>query len=87
MNIITQLALNITLNAINFHSGEYAFIAWYIMLEFVVFAAEAVLYFAFLPRFAEKAKKRSLGVVYALAANAFSFAAGMLIAEIIPGIF
>ena len=87
VNIITQLALNITLNAVNFHSGEYAFIAWYIMLEFAVFAAEAVLYFAFLPRFAEKAKKRSLGVIYALAANTFSFAAGMLIAEIIPGIF
>ena len=86
-NIATQLALNIALNAVNFHSGQYAFVAWYIMLEFAVFALEAAVYFAFLPRLAKTPKKRSLGAVYALLANTFSFALGLAIANMIPGIF
>lgn len=86
-NIATQLALNIALNAVNFYSGQYAFAAWYINLELVVLAAEAVLYFAFLPRFAKTPKKRSLGVVYSAAANTFSFVLGLFLANIIPGIF
>ncbi len=86
-NIVTQIALNVTLNTVNFYSGEYAFSAWYIALEFAVFAAEAALYFALLPRFAKAEKKRSLGVVYSAAANTFSFVLGMFLAQVIPGIF
>lgn len=43
--------------------------------------------FAFLPRLAKTSKKRSLGAVYALLANTFSFALGLAIANMIPGIF
>ncbi len=86
-NIVTQLALNIALNTVNFYSGQYAFVEWYINLELAVLAAEAIVYFAFLPRFAKTEKKRSLGVVYSAAANTVSFVLGLLLAQIIPGIF
>ncbi len=86
-NIATQLALNAVLNAVNFHSGQYAFVAWYIILEFAVLAVEAVLYFTFLPRLSHAPKKRSLGVVYSAAANTFSFVLGLFLAQVIPGIF
>ena len=82
-NIVTQIALNLALNIINFHMGMLAFIAFYILLELVVFIVEAVLYVARLKSVAPRWKL----IVYALFANVASFALGTLLAPWIPGIF
>lgn len=92
-NVFTQTLLNVLLNIINYNQGPLMFTARYVLLELVVFAVEAVLYAALLPRLAggpthsEKTRKRSRAVVYALTANAASFATGLLIAHLVPGIF
>ena len=52
-----------------------------------MFAVEAVIYSVLLRKISEKAKPVWKCVVYALAANAASFGAGMCIAHVIPGIF
>ena len=82
-NIVTQIALNLALNIINFHMGILAFIVFYVLLEIAVFAIEAILYAVCLKT---QASKRRL-VTYALSANAASFALGMLLAIWVPGIF
>ena len=86
VNIITQIALNVALNIINYSAGWMAFVAFYILLELAVFAIEAVLYSAFLPKLG-RATGKGRAVAYAFAANAVSFAAGFMIAKLIPGIF
>ncbi len=87
VNTATQIVLNVLLNFINFRSGYVAFVRGYIGLEFAVFAFEAVLYVFLMRKFTEKAKPVWFYIVYALAANAVSFGAGLAIAEILPGIF
>ena len=90
VNIVTQVALNIALNVINFNAGQYAFTAAYVLLELLVFVLESLIYSFFLPGLAPKGEdQRGCGrpVLYALTANVFSFAAGMGIAMLIPGIF
>ena len=87
VNVVTQIILNILLNIINFKSGQAAFVTGYIMLEIAVFAVEAVIYSVLLRKISEKGKPVWKCVVYALAANAASFGAGMCIAHVIPGIF
>lgn len=87
VNVITQVILNVLLNLINYSQGAFAFIGWYILLEFVVFAVEAVVYALAFRRFAEKKVPVWKSVLYALTANAFSFAGGILLARYIPGIF
>lgn len=86
-NIITQIALNVTLNVVNFYDGYQSFVAWYVMLEICVFALEAVIYYAKLHELGEKPKNRGFAVLYALAANTGSFAVGLGLAHLIPGIF
>lgn len=86
-NVVTQIALNVTLNVVNFYNGQWSFVAWYVFLEICVFTLEAVLYYAKLNVLGQKPKKRWLAAVYALAANAGSFAVGLGIAHLIPGIF
>lgn len=87
VNVFTQIVLNVLLNLVNFYSGHYAFVAYYVFFELIVFALEAVIFYAFLHKFAQKPKKRALSVAYAASANALSFALGMVMAKIIPGIF
>lgn len=87
VNIVTQIALNIALNVQNFYHGELAFTLLYIFLEFCVFAIEAVIYFAALDSFGNKPPKRFKAVIYALASNACSFALGLGLSYLIPGIF
>lgn len=87
VNTVTQIALNVLLNVINYHSGQAAFVVWYILLELLVFAAEAVVYAIWLRRFDSEPRKPRFYVLYALVANAVSFAAGLLISHLIPGIF
>ena len=86
VNVITQVGLNVALNAANYTSGYFLFIFLYVLLELAVTVAEMLLYIRFLPRYAEKSKK-SRAAAYAWTANILSFAAGMWLAAVIPGIF
>lgn len=87
-NMITQVILNVFLNVVNYTSGSLAFILMYINAEIIVFVIEAVIYAGILPEPAEGEKpKRGKAVLYALTANAVSFALGFAIAWLIPGIF
>lgn len=87
INAITQIILNVLLNVINFNSGQMAFVFGYVMLEIVVFAIEAVAYVALRSRLTKKLKPKWFYVLYSFVANAVSFAAGLLTANIFPGIF
>lgn len=86
VNAVTQILLNVLLNVINFNQGYFAFIFFYILFELIVFAVEAVVY-CFLLRRGEQKTPVWKCIVYALVANAASFAAGMALAVFIPGIF
>ncbi len=87
VNTATQLILNIMLNVINFYSGDRAFTAYYFILEFAVFAIEAVLYSGILTRLGKERTKPAIAVIYAAVANFVSLFFGLLIANLIPGIF
>lgn len=84
VNTVTQVALNVALNIINFAIGFMGFTFWFVILELVVFVAEAAVYSRLLPKWTEKVKAP---VGYAFAANATSFALGLAIAHWVPGIF
>lgn len=85
VNIVTQVLLNVALNYVNFQNGQFAFVFWYVVLELAVFAIEAILYAGWLPKHSRYGRGRT--VLYALLANTASFAIGMWLARIIPGIF
>lgn len=86
-NVITQIVLNVLLNIVNYNKGPWAFTFYYVLWEFVVFAIEAVVYSMVLsrPSFGQVLKHKA--VLYALFANTVSFAAGLWLAHLIPGIF
>lgn len=87
VNIITQVTLNVALNIINYNSGSMTFTFSYVLFEILVFAIEAVAYAALLRRFSGKEQKKGKAVGYAFIANAGSFAFGLWLAHVIPGIF
>ena len=87
VNVITQIALNVALNIINYSRGAYMFVFCYILLEILVFIVEAVAYVALFRRNSEKRISNERTVVYALVANIVSFVGGMAIAQWVPGIF
>ena len=87
INSVTQIVLNLLLNIINYNSGQYAFIFWYVVFELIVFALEAVIYCRILKKFSKKPKRNGFYYGYAFVANAVSFVAGLHLAYIIPGIF
>ena len=87
LNVVTQVLLNVALNYVNYTSGQQAFVIWYVLLELAVFTIEAVVCWEWLPRHSEKKLRRGLVVLYALIANGASFAAGLWLATVIPGIF
>jgi hypothetical protein len=87
VNVITQLALNIALNIINYRSGVLAFLIFYVLLETVVFLLEAVLYSWYLKKYTQQEIPGWKPGIYALVANTFSFGLGIGLAFIIPGIF
>lgn len=87
-NIITQSILNILLNVFNYSYGNMAFVLNYVWMEIVVLVIEAYLYSSYLNKYTTNAlAKKSKCVIYALIANIFSFAGGLVIAFLIPGIF
>lgn len=87
VNVITQLALNITLNLINYYMGLLGFLIFYILLEILVFLVEAIIYAACLNKRSQKKVPAWKPWVYALAANTTSFVLGLCLAYVIPGIF
>lgn len=87
MNIATQIILNVLLNVINYNSGHWAFVFFYVLFELVVFGLEAVVYCAWMKRFSEKTRAKWFYVLYAFVANAVSFVAGIFVANLLPGIF
>ena len=87
VNVITQVFLNVALNIINYLSGSMGFTFAFVCMEILVFAIEAVTYKAALHRFSDKEKVNRRGVAYALVANTASFAIGLWLAHLIPGIF
>ena len=87
LNIVTQVTLNVALNVINYNSGALTFTFSYVLFEILVFAIEAVAYVVLLRKFSGKKQKKGRAVGYAFIANAASFALGLWLAHIIPGIF
>ena len=87
VNTATQIFLNVLLNIINYHSGELAFVVFYVLLEIVIFIIEAMLYSRILKKNCENPKQKWFYWLYALVANAVSFGAGIVIAQTLPGIF
>ena len=87
INIITQVTLNVALNIINYSSGSLTFTLSYVLFEIIVFAIEAVAYTVLLRKFSSREQKKGRAVGYAFVANAASFALGLWLAHIIPGIF
>lgn len=100
-NLVTQTVLNILLNISNYRSGSWKFVFHYIWMELLVFVIEGIVYSRLLGDGRKGASERAAdnteesGTIsrrvhpwlYAFAANAASFAAGMWIAGLIPGIF
>ena len=87
VNVITQVALNVGLNIINYKAGSMAFVIFYVLLEILVFIVEAVAFSILLRRRAPEGEKMGHPVVFAFWANVFSFAVGYALAHWIPGIF
>jgi hypothetical protein len=87
VNIVTQVILNLALNIVNYRSGSMSFTFSYVLYEILVFAIEAVAYSVLLKKFSTKVLKKGRAIGYAFVANAASFALGLWLAHIIPGIF
>jgi len=86
-NIITQITLNVLLNIINYNSGSFAFVFYFILFELVVFAMEAITYSLLIGKFSTTEQKRGKAVGYAAVANIASCVIGIWISHLIPGIF
>lgn len=86
-NLVTQIALNVVLNLINYKQGPLMTVLIYIQLELVVLVGEAVFYALVLPKSGGERVSRKKAVAYAIAANIVSFVAGLGIAQAIPNIF
>ena len=87
VNTATQVILNVLLNVINYNSGHWAFIFFYVLFELLVFGMEAIVYCMWMNRLSEKTKPTWFYVLYAFVANGVSFVAGIYIANLLPGIF
>ena len=87
VNIITQIGLNVLLNIINYNQGQWSFTFFYVLLEMAIIAVEAVLFAALMQKFSDAPQKKGKAIGYAFAANIASFALGLWIAHLIPGIF
>ena len=72
---------------IDYSMGALVFLLAYVLLEFLVFIAEGILYAVFLKKRSEKKISGFKAWAYALTANAASFAAGVALALWIPSLF
>jgi len=87
VNVITQVGLNVALNTINYRSGALAFLFFYILLEIIVVIVEAIIYTLHLRKDGLQPIPLWKPGLYALVANAASFALGLKLAFWLPGIF
>ncbi len=87
VNVVTQVVLNLLLNLVNYHSGQWALVANYVLFELVVLGLEAVAFTLWLPRLSTRSRPRWLPAVYALVANVLSFVAGLFLALWLPDVF
>ncbi len=87
VNTVTQIVLNVLLNIINYNSGHWAFLFFYVLFELLVFGLEAIMYCVWMKRLSEKTRPTWFYVLYAFVANGVSFAVGLYIATHFPGIF
>ncbi len=87
VNAGTQILLNAALNLISVTGSIDEVYAVYVLLEVIVFMVEAAIYALFTKKFTQKEKPAWFYVIYALAANALSFFAGIALSNIIPAIF
>ncbi len=87
VNTATQIILNVLLNLTNYTSGPRHFVINYILLEIIVFVLEALLYCHLMKKRSEAPKRNRFYVLYSLVANVASFAIGLWIATVLPGIF
>ena len=87
VNAVTQIALNVALNIINYKSGAMAFVIFYILFEIIIFIIESTLYNRYFKKNSKKEFSKYKPTVYALIANSVSFALGLGLAYWIPGIF
>ena len=88
-NLVTQLGLNAAL-AIYAHSsgsGDMFFFLFYLLLELIVFVAEAIFYCFILAKTNEKHPGKWRVVLYALLANALSFVGGYFLNVLWPMVF
>lgn len=83
VNLITQIALNVALNLINYRDGVLYLIIAYILSEIIILLAESVFYMIAIPKIdkdcPKKLKRFWVLLLYSLAANVASFALGALI--------
>jgi len=86
-NVVTQTLLNLSLNIINYRSGYFAFVFFFVLLEIAVFVIEGLLYRKPLSGVDESSCRKFHPWLYAFVANLISAAVGMLLAMWIPGIF
>ena len=86
-NVVTQSALNISLGVINYFAGGLIYLVFLVLLEFLVFVAEAVVYSI---RFKKIVAPERIGgwvaPAYALCANAATFGLGLWVALCFPSI-
>ncbi len=87
VNIVTQVVLNMALNIINYNAGALAFIFSYVLFEILVFVIEAIVYGSRIKKFSGVGQRKGRVIGYAFVANAASFAFGLWLAQVIPGIF
>ena len=87
VNMITQVTLNVALNIVNYNSGSMNFVFSYVLYEILVFAVEAVAYTVLMKRITGIQTRKGKTIGYAFVANAASFALGLWLAHVIPGIF
>jgi len=87
INILTQVTLNVVLNIINYNSGSMSFTFYYVLYETLVFAVEAAAYALLIKKISSTEHKQIKSIGYAFVANAASFALGLGLAHLIPGIF
>lgn len=87
VNAVTQIGLNAALNIISYQSGPLSFTLAFVPLEIAVFIVEGLLYRKYLHLLCDLPQSGARPVAYAFVANALSFAAGLWLAHVIPGMF
>ena len=85
INAATQLSLNLAASAANYFGGVSKFVVAFVGFELLVVIFEAAVYHRELPRRGPLTPGRA--TAYAVTANVFSAAAGLWLAQKLPGIF